>query len=96
MPGGRGIRVDSAMYNGCVISPYYDSMILKLITFAPTRLECIKKMRAALSEVIIDGISTNTKFHYYVLHAKDFIDGSYDTGFCENFIKELKENGSIV
>ena len=53
-------------------------------------------MRAALSEVIIDGISTNTKFHYYVLHAKDFIDGSYDTGFCENFIKELKENGSIV
>ena len=84
------------MYNGCVISPYYDSMILKLITFAPTRLECIKKMRAALSEVIIDGISTNTKFHYYVLHAKDFIDGSYDTGFCENFIKELKENGSIV
>ena len=70
LPGGRGVRVDSAMYSGCEISPYYDSMILKLITFAPTRLECIKKMRAALSEVIIDGISTNTKFHYYVLHSK--------------------------
>ena len=96
LPGGRGVRVDSAMYNGCEISPYYDSMILKLITFAPTRLECIKKMRAALSEVIIDGISTNTEFHYYVLHSKDFIDGSYDTGFCEKFIKELKDNGSIV
>ena len=46
--------------------------------------------------MIIDGISTNTEFHYYVLHSKDFIDGSYDTGFCEKFIKELKDNGSIV
>ncbi len=96
LPGGRGVRVDSAMYSGCEISPYYDSMILKLITFAPTRLECIKKMRAALSEVIIDGISTNTKFHYYVLHSKEFIEGRYDTSFCETFIKELKDNGSIV
>lgn len=96
LPGGRGVRIDSAMYNGCEVSPYYDSMILKLITFAPTRLECIKIMRAALSEVIIDGISTNTKFHYYVLHSKEFIEGTYDTGFCESFIRELKENGSIV
>lgn len=96
IPGGRGVRVDSAMYSGCEISPYYDSMILKLITFAPTRLECIKKMRAALSEVIIDGISTNTKFHYYVLHSKEFIDGRYDTSFAQSFIEELKENGSIV
>lgn len=96
LPGGRGVRVDSAMYSGCEISPYYDSMILKLITFAPTRLECIKKMRAALSEVIIDGISTNTKFHYYVLHSKEFIEGSYDTSFAQSFIEELKENGSIV
>lgn len=96
VPGGKGIRIDSAMYNGCTISPYYDSMILKLIAYAPTRLECIKKMRSALSEVIIDGIETNTKFHYYVLHSKDFISGTYDTGFCESFIKELKDNGSIV
>ena len=96
IPGGRGVRVDSAMYSGCEVSPYYDSMILKLITFAPTRLECIKKMRAALSEVIIDGICTNTKFHYYVLHSKEFIEGSYDTGFAKSFIEELKENGSIV
>ncbi len=96
LPGGRGVRIDSAMYSGCEVSPYYDSMILKLITFAPTRLECIKMMRVALSEVIIDGISTNTKFHYYVLHSKEFIEGTYDTGFCEAFIKELKDNGSIV
>ena len=96
LPGGRGVRIDSATYNGCEISPYYDSMILKLIVFAPTRLECIKKMRVALSELIIDGIQTNTKFHYYVLHSKDFITGDYDTSFCEKFIEELKENGSIV
>ena len=96
IPGGKGIRIDSAMYNGCSVSPYYDSMILKLIAYAPTRLECIKKMRAALSELIVDGIETNTKFHYYVMHSKDFINGSYDTGFCEMFIKELKDNGSIV
>lgn len=96
VPGGRGVRIDSAMYTGCEISPYYDSMILKLITFAPTRLECIKKMRVALSELIIDGISTNTKFHFYVLHSKEFIEGRYDTSFCERLIKELKDNGSIV
>lgn len=96
VPGGRGVRIDSAMYTGCEISPYYDSMILKLITFAPTRLECIKKMRVALSELIIDGISTNTKFHFYVLHSKEFIEGRYDTSFCERLIKELRDNGSIV
>lgn len=96
VPGGRGVRIDSAMYTGCEISPYYDSMILKLITFAPTRLECIKKMRVALSELIIDGISTNTKFHFYVLHSKEFIEGRYDTSFCERLIKELRDNESIV
>ncbi len=96
VPGGRGVRVESAIYNGYVVTPYYDSMILKLITFAPTRLECIKKMRVALSELIIDGIETNAKFHYYVLYSKEFIEGRYDTGFCDRFIKELKDNGSIV
>ena len=95
-PGGFGVRVESHIYDGYEVSPYYDSMILKLVTFAPTRLECIKKMRVALSELIIDGISTNTKFHFYVLHSKEFIEGRYDTSFCERLIKELKDNGSIV
>ncbi len=96
IPGGRGIRIDSAMYNGCEISPYYDSMILKLIAYGDTRLECIKKMRRALGELIIDGVTTNTKFHYYTLHSKEFIEGLYDTSFCENFIKELKDNGTLI
>lgn len=97
IPGGRGIRVDSAVYTGYEIPPFYDSMILKLITFAPTRLECIKKMRVALEELIIDGVKTNIEFHYLVLHNKTFIEGKYDTGFFEEFIKELEEqSGELI
>ncbi|MCQ4795469.1 acetyl-CoA carboxylase biotin carboxylase subunit [Anaerofustis stercorihominis] len=97
LPGGRGIRIDSAVYTGYEITPYYDSMILKLITFAPTRLECIKKMRVALEELIIDGVKTNIEFHYLTLHNKTFIEGNYDTGFFDRFIKELEEqSGELI
>lgn len=96
VPGGKGVRIDSAVYSGYEIPPYYDSMILKLIVFAPTRLECIRKMRAALEELIIDGIKTTTEFHYYILHNPSFIIGNYDTGFIENFLKELEENGKPI
>lgn len=97
LPGGRGIRIDSAVYTGYEIPPFYDSMILKLIAFAPTRLECIKKMRAALEELIIDGVKTNIEFHYLVLHNKRFIEGDYDTGFFEEFLKELEEqSGELI
>ncbi|MDF9836968.1 MULTISPECIES: acetyl-CoA carboxylase biotin carboxylase subunit [unclassified Breznakia] len=96
IPGGRGIRHDGAVYCGYEIPPYYDSMILKMITFAPTRLECIKKMRSALSELIIDGVQTNIEFHYLVLHNKKFVEGRYDTGFAEEYIKELNANGEFI
>ncbi|MGL5540515.1 MAG: acetyl-CoA carboxylase biotin carboxylase subunit [Erysipelotrichaceae bacterium] len=96
IPGGKGVRIDSAIYQNYTIPPYYDSMILKLITFAPTRLECIKKMRRSLEELIIDGIETNQEFHYYVMHAPKFIEGRYDTGFVAGFIEELRTHGSIV
>ena len=97
LPGGRGIRIDSAVYTGYEIPPYYDSMILKLITFAPTRLECIKKMRVSLEELIIDGVKTNIEFHYLTLHNKTFIEGNYDTGFFDRFIKELEEqSGELI
>ncbi len=95
-PGGRGVRIDGAVYNGYTISPFYDSMILKLITFAPTRLECIRKMRVALEELIIDGIHTNIEFHYMALHHPRFIEGKYDTGFAATFIEELKQNGEYI
>lgn len=96
LPGGRGVRIDTAVYNGYEIPPFYDSMILKLITYAPTRLECIKKMRIALEELIIDGVHTNIEFHYLVLHHKKFIEGKYNTGFAQEFIEELKENGEFI
>ena len=95
-PGGKGVRIDSAIYPGYEIPPYYDSMILKLIVFAPTRLECIRKMRAALGELIIDGVKTTTEFHYMIFHNPGFIMGNYNTGFIDNFKKELENNGKSI
>ncbi len=96
LPGGKGVRIDSAVYNEYTISPYYDSMILKLITFRPSRLECIRKMRGALEELIIGGVETNIEFHYLALHNKTFVEGSYDTSFAQRFIQELKDNEYFV
>ena len=95
LPGGKGIRVDGAIYAGYTIPPFYDAMICKLIAFAPTRLECIKKMRVALEEFILDGVQTNEEFHYIVLHNRKFVEGIYDTSFANECIKELIENESI-
>lgn len=96
LPGGRNIRIETAVYNGYEIPPFYDSMILKLIVHAPTRLECIKKMRIALEELIIDGVHTNIEFHYLALHHRKFIEGKYNTGFAQEFIEELKQNGEFI
>ncbi len=96
LPAGRGIRIETAVYNTYEIPPYYDSMILKLISYGSTRLECIKRMRIALEELIIDGVSTNVEFHYVALHHKKFIEGKYTTGFAATFIEELKENGEFI
>lgn len=69
LPGGSGVRVETAVYNNYLIPPYYDSMIMKLITYAPTRLACIKKMRIALEELIIEGVNTNIFFiiQFYIM-----------------------------
>jgi len=91
LPGGNGIRIDSACYSGYEISPYYDSMILKIICYAPTRLEVIRKMRRALEELIIDGVNTNADYLYWILHSPAFIGGSYNTGFIEKFQKEIND-----
>lgn len=96
VPGGNGVRVDTAVYAGYTIPPYYDSMILKLIVSAKTRLECIRKMRSALEELIVDGVKTTTEFHYVLLHHPTFILGNYDTGFCEVFLKELHKNAKLI
>ena len=95
-PQGRRVRIESAVYNDYNIPPYYDSMIAKIITYADTRLECIKRMRSALEELLIEGVETNIEFQYLLLHHPTFVGGRYDTGFMESFIKELKEDGTII
>lgn len=86
-PGGFGIRIDSAVYQGYTIPPYYDSMIAKLIVHAPTRDEAIMKMKWALSEFIIDGVDTNIDFQLELIKNPDFEDGNYDNGFLNELIK---------
>lgn len=80
-PGGPGIRIDSAAYQGYTISPFYDSMIAKLIVYAPTREEAIMKMRWALSEFIVDGVDTNIDFQLELIKDKEFEGGKYDIGY---------------
>ena len=84
-PGGHGIRVDTAVYAGYVIPPYYDSMIAKLITVAQTREEAIDKMSRALDEFVIEGIKTTIPFHQQLMKNEDFCKGNYTTKFLENF-----------
>lgn len=82
-PGGPGIRVDSHIYQGYTIPPYYDSMVAKLIAFAPTRMETITKMRRALDEFVIEGIHTTIPFHRKMMENPDFISGNFDTKYLD-------------
>ncbi|MEY8756511.1 acetyl-CoA carboxylase biotin carboxylase subunit [Peribacillus frigoritolerans] len=82
-PGGYGVRVDSAAYPGYSIPPYYDSMIAKLIVHAPTREEAIEKMKRALGEFVIEGISTTIPFHIKLLQHEQFVSGEFNTKFLE-------------
>ncbi|MBC7652697.1 MAG: acetyl-CoA carboxylase biotin carboxylase subunit [Deinococcales bacterium] len=84
-PGGHGVRVDSHVYAGYTIPPYYDSMISKLITVAQTREEAIDKMYRALSEYVIEGIKTTIPFHLQLMKNDDFRSGNFTTKFLEGF-----------
>lgn len=87
-PGGHGVRVDSHVYAGYVIPPYYDSMIGKLITMAQTREEAIATMHRALSEYIIEGIKTTIPFHLQLMKNENFRKGNFTTKFLETFKME--------
>ncbi|MFP5041394.1 acetyl-CoA carboxylase biotin carboxylase subunit [Parasediminibacterium sp. JCM 36343] len=87
-PGGHGVRVDSHVYVGYVIPPYYDSMIGKLITVAQTREEALDTMYRALSEYVIEGVKTTIPFHLQLMKNEDFRSGNFTTKFLETF--ELK------
>lgn len=83
LPGGKGIRIDSAIYSGYSIPPFYDSMVAKLIVWAKNRKEAIRKMQSALGEVIIEGIDTNVDYQYEILGHPDYQAGNIDIEFIE-------------
>jgi acetyl-CoA carboxylase biotin carboxylase subunit len=91
LPGGIGVRIDTHIYPGYEVPPYYDSMIAKLIVYAPTRKEAIRKMLVALEQLMIDGITTNIAFHYSMLHTQEFVSGQVDTGFVGRFLARIKD-----
>ena len=84
-PGGHGVRVDSHIYAGYTIPPYYDSMIAKVIAVAQTREEAINTMERALSEYVIEGIKTTIPFHLQLMKNEDFRKGNFTTKFMESF-----------
>ncbi len=92
LPGGNGVRVDTAVYSGYRIPPNYDSMIAKIIVYAPNRLEAIAKMKRALEECVIDGIDTNIEFLLKILDNKEFIKGNFDTSFISKKLGDYIDN----
>ena len=89
VPGGRGIRVDTALYTNYKVNPHYDSLILKIISKGKDRDESIAIMKRALEEIIIDGINTNIELHKWILRQKDFISGVYNTNWLEKNINKF-------
>ena len=83
LPGGNGIRIDTAIYNGYTIPPYYDSMIAKIIVHGSNRNEALSKMKRALEELVIDGVETNRDFLFDIIRKPNFIRGNFDTSFIE-------------
>jgi acetyl-CoA carboxylase biotin carboxylase subunit len=85
-PGGLGVRVDSAIYAGYRVPPYYDSMVAKLIVYGATRNECLMRLRRALDEFVIVGIETTIPLHQRLVREPSFIDGTYNIHWLEKEI----------
>lgn len=90
IPGGPWVRFDTAIYQDYEIPPYYDSMIGKLIVYARERTEAIRKMQAALCELVIEGVTTNAEFSSEILAQPEFKDGTYCTNFLEKYLDKRK------
>ena len=88
-PGGGGVRIESAVYSGSRVSPFYDSMIAKLIVHASGRQEAIHKMRAALEELTIEGVRTNIDYLYLMMFQRDYLLGQFDTSFIEENTEKI-------
>ena len=88
-PGGAGVRVDSCLYNGCTMSPYYDSLAAKILAHGATRLEAIRKLRRCLEEFTLEGFPTNAELSYEILFHPVFVRGRCTTGFLDAHLAEL-------
>ena len=86
VPGGLGVRVDSALYHGYTVPPYYDSLVSKLIVHGTSRNECLMRIKRALEEYVITGVDTTIPLHQRLIAAPDFIDGVYDVHWLERFL----------
>ena len=84
LPGGNGVRVDTAIYSGYTVPPTYDSMLAKVIVHGKDRNESIAKLKSAIAELVVDGIQTNADFILKILSNKDFVTNNYDTSFIQN------------
>ena len=89
-PAGNGVRVESHLFSGYEVGPFYDSMIAKIIVSGKTRLEVIRRLRRCLEELVIDGIETNAEFMHLLTYQTDFIKGQYHTGFWEKNHREIE------
>ena len=85
-PGGLGVRVDSAVYHGYTIPPYYDSLVGKLIVHGKTRSECLMRLNRALDEIVVDGVETTLPLFRALVRDKDIIDGDYHIHWLEQFL----------
>ena len=90
IPGGNGVRIDSSLYHDSAMSPYYDSMLGKLIVHGKTRQEAVRKMRRALEEFVIEGISTNVGLLYFMMYERAFLNGTYTTDFLEGNLDRIQ------
>jgi acetyl-CoA carboxylase biotin carboxylase subunit len=88
LPGGAGVRVDTAAYSQCRIPPYYDSLVAKLIVHGRDRNEAIQRMKRSLQSLIVEGIKTTIPFHLKIMDNKDFQQGNINTKFLERFAQK--------
>jgi acetyl-CoA carboxylase biotin carboxylase subunit len=96
LPGGQGIRVDSAAYHGWRIPPDYDSLVAKIAALAPSRPLAIRKLQAALELTTIVGIKTNLPLHISILSDSDFAEGRYNTLFMERFLQKNNSRDRLL
>jgi len=96
VPGGPGVRVDTYAHSECTVSPYYDSLIAKIVTWGRDRTEAIARMRRTLEMTVVDGIKTSIPLHLKILSDPDFIAGRLSTAFMDRFIVEKKSNAAAI